>query len=65
MDAMQMIKPRSNTGKSELEAPAPFFLDLDGTAPEHQIWFRRKVYLKMALFLVCFVGVGLVMLLLN
>lgn len=60
-----MINPRSNTGKSELESPDWLFLDLDGMAPEHQIWFRRKVYLKVALFLVCFVGVALVMLMLN
>ncbi len=65
MDAMQMINPRSNTGKPELESSDWLFLDLDGMAPEHQIWFRRKVYLKVALFLVCFVGVALVMLMLN
>ncbi len=60
-----MINSQSNTGKSELETPAPFFLDLKGMAPEHQIWFRRKVYLKVALFLVSFVGVALLMLMLN
>lgn len=60
-----MINPRSKPGKSELETPAPLFLDLNGMAPEHQIWFRRKVYLKVALFLVCFVGVALLMLMLN
>lgn len=65
MDAMQMINPQSKTGKSEIEPPTPFFWDLDGMAPDHQIWFRRKVYLKTALFLVSFVGVTLIMLMLN
>ncbi|MCH7521332.1 MAG: hypothetical protein IIB42_06510 [Candidatus Marinimicrobia bacterium] len=61
---MQMINPQSKTGKSELEKPAPLFFDLADMAPEHQIWFRRKVYLKVAMFLVSFVGVALVMLML-
>ncbi len=31
---------------------------------ESEVWFRRKVYLKTALFIVCFVGVGLSLILL-
>lgn len=65
MEAMQMIDPHSSTAKSELDSPDRLFLEFDELAPEHQIWFRRKVYLKVALFMVCFVGVGLVMLMLN
>ena len=35
------------------------------TAPELRIWLRRKLIVKVTLFFVCFVGVGLVFLLLN
>lgn len=37
--------------------------DLVDRAEEHQVWFRRKVYTKVALFLVSSVCVGLVLLL--
>ena len=35
------------------------------TAPELRSWLRRKLIVKVTLFFVCFVGVGLVFLLLN
>ena len=35
------------------------------TAPELRIWLRRKLIVKVTLFFVCFVSVGLVLLLLN
>lgn len=35
------------------------------TAPELRSWLRRKLIVKVTLFFVCFVGVGLVLLLLN
>ena len=35
------------------------------TAPDIRIWLRRRLILKVALFFVCFVGVGLVLLLLD
>ncbi len=35
------------------------------TAPELRSWLRRKLIVKVALFFFCFVGVGLVLLLLN
>ena len=35
------------------------------TAPELRIWQRRKLIMKVALFFVCYVGVGLVLLLLD
>ncbi len=35
------------------------------TAPELRIWLRRKLIMKVALFFVCYVGVGLVLLLLD
>ena len=34
-------------------------------APDIRIWLRRKLILKVTLFFVCFVGVGLVLLLLD
>ncbi len=37
--------------------------DLVDWADEQQVWFRQKVYAKIALFLVFFVGVGLTLLL--
>jgi len=36
-----------------------------GTSPDLRIWLRRRLILKVTLFLVCFVGVGLVLLLLD
>ena len=35
------------------------------TAPELRSWLRCKLIVKVTLFFVCFVGVGLVLLLLN
>ncbi len=35
------------------------------TAPELRIWLRRKLIMKVALFFVCYVGVGLALLLLD
>ncbi|MCH7852016.1 MAG: hypothetical protein IIC41_04410 [Candidatus Marinimicrobia bacterium] len=39
--------------------------DLVDWADEQQVWFRRKVHAKIALFLVFFVGTGLFLLLLT
>ena len=35
------------------------------TAPDVRIWLRRRLIMKVTLFFVCFVGVGLVLLLLD
>lgn len=35
------------------------------TPPDFRSWLRRKLILKLTLFFVCFVGVGLVLLLLD
>ena len=35
------------------------------TAPDIRIWLRRRLILKVTLFFVCFVGAGLVLLLLD
>ncbi len=35
------------------------------TAPDIRIWLRRRMILKVTLFLVCYVGVGLVLFLLD
>ncbi len=35
------------------------------TAPELRIWLRRKLIMKVALFFVCYVGIGLALLLLD
>ncbi len=35
------------------------------TAPELRSWLRRKLIVKVTLFFVCFVGVGLMLLLLD
>ncbi len=35
------------------------------TAPDIRIWLRRRLILKVTLFLVCYVGVGLVLFLLD
>ena len=36
-----------------------------GTAPELRVWQRRRLIMKVALFFVCFMGVGLVLFLLD
>lgn len=41
-----------------------FSVGLPAQADESEVWFRRKVYLKTAIFIVCFVGVGLSLILL-
>ncbi|MFB0516712.1 MAG: hypothetical protein ACETWG_08910 [Candidatus Neomarinimicrobiota bacterium] len=45
-------------GKSQQDTIAGRSVDL-------RIWFRRKFILKLSLFFLCFVGVGLVSLLLD
>ncbi len=39
--------------------------DKVNTAPELRIWLRRRLIVKVALFFVCYVGVGLALLLLD
>jgi cell division septal protein FtsQ len=60
MEADQMVNLSSQNRTSKRAVSAR-----QVTSPEFRSWLRRKLIMKLTLFFVCFVGVGLVLLLLD
>jgi hypothetical protein len=50
---------------SLIKAIAPGGAITSSLKPDEQIWFRRKTYLKMALFITSFTTIGLIILFLS
>ncbi len=65
MEADQMVNHPSQHETLEPQVDEYQEPEEVNTAPDIRIWLRRKLILKVTLFFVCFVGVGLVLLLLD